>query len=548
METEFGFAARDEAGRRIDDRALTQLLKLVAQRVGNISSASSGLFLQNGGLLYIDSGGHPEWATPESTTPAELVAYVRAGESLLAGVAAELEKRTQYSEVSVFKCNVDYVDKRVTWGCHESYLCRHWHPSFPHQIIPFLASRIVYTGSGGLNNRFSGIEFSLSPRVAHLQYPISDDSTGSRAIYHTKDENLCDGSYHRMHLICGDSTCSQFQTYLKMGATMLVVRLIDAGKLPGDGVQLKNPVKAMQIFSADPECKAAVELEDPANRKATAIQIQRHYLNRVEQHLDAAFMPPWAEEICHAWRETLDQLESDPAPLWKKLDWVLKRKLFDARIHDNPVFSTDAIMAWNGAIAEIDGCLEQLELHYGRLTRAVIEKFSVATPLSSVLAHQKSKLAELGLSFEDIDKFLRLRYELCEFDTRFGELGERGIFESLDAAGILDHRVVPEDDCVRAITEPPTAGRARIRGEFIRQVSEDRSRRFCGYWQKVVGPDVYLDLGDPFEKEHRFRGSDGRPARSAETPPPPEDRGTGRSQQASFEFPDIPAFLRRRAE
>lgn len=91
-------------------------------------------------------------------------------------------------------------------------------------------SRIVYTGAGGFNSRFrQGLQFTLSPRVWHLVRGVSEGSTEARGIFHTKDESLSAEGYHRLHILCGESVCSETAAWLKVGATALVVALIDAG-------------------------------------------------------------------------------------------------------------------------------------------------------------------------------------------------------------------------------------------------------------------------------------------------------------------------------
>src|SRR3974390_3620723 len=43
---------------------------------------SSNVFLENGARLYLDVGSHPEYATPECDTIADLVAHDKAGERI----------------------------------------------------------------------------------------------------------------------------------------------------------------------------------------------------------------------------------------------------------------------------------------------------------------------------------------------------------------------------------------------------------------------------------------------------------------------------------
>jgi hypothetical protein len=90
-----------------------------------------------------------------------------------------------------------------------------------------------------------------------------------------------------------------------------------------------------------------------------------------------------------------------------------------------------------------------------------------------------------------------------ELDLRWGELGPRGVFESLDAQGCLQHRVEGCDGLERAKALPPPTGRAHVRGEVVRRFSTEKRPGICG-WDAIRDVNgVVLDLSDPFgEREH----------------------------------------------
>ena len=54
---------------------------------------SSTVFLANGARLYLDVGSHPEYATPECDSIADLVVHDKAGESRLDGLRSNAEGR-----------------------------------------------------------------------------------------------------------------------------------------------------------------------------------------------------------------------------------------------------------------------------------------------------------------------------------------------------------------------------------------------------------------------------------------------------------------------
>ena len=137
LETELGFAAVDADGQRADGATvLHHLLELAEKRLIHLPGGGTRMFLQNGSLLYIDCGLHPELATPECSSPDDLVRYMRAGEHIMAQLIEELEQRDDLSLVRAFKSNVDFCDPSVTWGCHESYLSRSKMTVLSQQLLP----------------------------------------------------------------------------------------------------------------------------------------------------------------------------------------------------------------------------------------------------------------------------------------------------------------------------------------------------------------------------------------------------------------------------
>ena len=260
VETEYALSALDGRGRSLDrGEIIEDLMQRARAALPHLPDKfSAGMFLQNGARFYVDAGHHPELTTPEVSSPWDVVRYIQAGERILAELGAGGAARRRAQQVLFFRCNVDYSGAGSTWGCHESYMHTANPARLPAQIIPHLVSRLIYSGAGGFNNLSAGIELTLSPRVPHMTTEVSTESTHSRGIFHTKDEPLSGGAYHRLHLLCGESLCSQLATWLKIGTTALVVAMIEAGLQPGDAVALRAPVAAMQTFAGDPGCAAAV--------------------------------------------------------------------------------------------------------------------------------------------------------------------------------------------------------------------------------------------------------------------------------------------------
>jgi hypothetical protein len=214
LETEYALAALGRGGvRAAQEPAVAKFMEL-AQKRPNLQ-CRGGVFLENGSRLYLDSGNHPELATPEVVNPWDGCRYVLAGERILAEAADRLVAQDdRIDEVFLTSCNVGYGGSATTWACHESYGHRADPAKMPARLIPHLVSRLIFTGAGGFNNRSAGVEFMLSPRVAHLSRICSADSQHHRGIYHEKDESLSAAGFHRLHVVVGESLCSQTSAWL----------------------------------------------------------------------------------------------------------------------------------------------------------------------------------------------------------------------------------------------------------------------------------------------------------------------------------------------
>jgi Pup-ligase protein len=507
LETEYAATHRSGTGQDLDiENLVMRLITLARGRLATLPDAGSrGLFLSNGGRFYVDNGMHPEFATPEVIHPVDLVRYVVAGERFLSSLIAEVDRSAGgKSQAACFRCNVDYSGTGSTWGCHESYLYRASPSVMPEQMTPHLVTRIIYTGAGGFDSTSPGLRFLLSPRVPHLLKAVSGDSTGNRGIFHNKDEPLSGNGLHRLHVLSGESLCSERGMWLKAGTTALIVALIDAGVEPGGAVKLRSPVEAMRAIAGDPECKASIVLANGS--RSSAIAVQRHYLEVAEDHIGKLAAEPWAAEVCREWRHTLDVLETNPESLSTSLDWALKRRIFERRLGKRGM-TWESVARWNPFIERLSAAFKQ--------TPAASEPFTAGlllgseSPVRDLVRVLTPALAPRGLDWRGLEDFLALRAELCETDMRFGQLQGQSIFSSLDRAGLLTHHVTGVDRIEDAIINPPPYGRARVRGEVIARLGGGGRRHFCdweGVWDRANAR--FLDLSDPFSTDERWRAAE----------------------------------------
>jgi proteasome accessory factor A len=504
VETEYAINAMQ--GREPAERVpvIRRLMELAHATLPHVQDgSSSGLFMENGARLYLDCGMHVEFSTPECANPWDAVRYVEAGHRTLLRLMERVNGMYAPDlEANCYRVNVDYSGNGATWGCHESYMHRMAPALMPAQLIPHLVTRMVYAGAGGFNPFSSGLTFTLSPRAAHIERAISSDSTSERGIFHTKDEPLCAG-YHRLHVLCGESLCSQLAMFVKFGATSLIVAMAEAGLAPGDAVQLDSPLNALRAVAGDLTLKRPLELTGSARR--TAIEIQRHYLEMAEAHLFDSFMPLWAPEVCKQWRRVLDLLDRGPAAAAGALDWPTKLGLFMSHAERRGL-NWNRLSFWNALLERMRKAM-QLPAEGGQfpLERAL----SPETPIPDLVKGANILLRRKGLEWEELRKVLALRPEFFEIDMRFGQLGPLGLFSMMDEAGALHHRVSGIDNIEHALRNPPATGRARLRGAVVKRVAQDRQGNWCCTWTQIYSRKYgrLLDLSDPLANEELWQDS-----------------------------------------
>ncbi len=500
VETEYAFTVTNRHGQSLNREDMLGTVLAIARRelVHLPAAKGGGMFTENGSRFYVDCGLHPEWSTPECLDPRDVVRHIRAGERILEGICARLESaHPEVCEAACYNCNVDYSGSGSTWGCHESYLHR-WEPDMlPAQLIPHLVSRVIYTGAGGFNRSGSKLlDFTLSPRVAHLEEQVSSGSTGNRGIFHTKDEPLCGEGFHRLHIICGESLASDRAAWLKLGTTAIVVAMAEAGLAPARMVTLASPLKAMRTFAADVTCSAEVSMID--RRRMTAVAIQREYLEQAEAHLSQSWMPSWAGDVCQQWRTMLDQIDDGREGFDRTLDWAIKYRIYARHLAGHGI-ALESQPDWRRVNQAIREAVKQAE--YGDPPPTVEAAMHGDGPYRKFIDRIDFPALWGGHSREEFQALLALRMELFELDTRWGQVGHRGIFSQLDVGDTLDHRVSGIDRVDDAMTKPPSGTRAGVRGDAIRRLASNGggAADWSAVWTSKDGQDRFLDLSNPFQ-------------------------------------------------
>ena len=330
LETEFGLVCvRADGSRALEpEEAARELFRPVVAM-----GRSSNVFLRNAARLYLDVGSHPEYATAECDDWWDLVAQDRAGERIFADLTAQADARLaeagQDARIHLLKNNVDSAGN--AFGSHENYLVdrRGEFTRLPRYLLPFLVTRQIVTGAGGVApavpgeaGEGAGAQFVFSRRSDHMWEAVSSATTRTRPIINTRDEPHGDANlYRRLHVIVGDSTMSEVSTHLRFATTDLVLRAIESGRaLPELG--LADDIAAIRAVARD--LTGAAPLPTAGGGTTTALEVQQRWLDHVADLAEGE-----ETEVLEAWQKALDAVRTgDRTWAAQNLDWAIKERLF----------------------------------------------------------------------------------------------------------------------------------------------------------------------------------------------------------------------------
>jgi len=357
LENEYGVTCTFRGQRRLSpDEVARYLFRRVVSW-----GRSSNVFLRNGARLYLDVGSHPEYATPECDNVVDLVAHDKAGERILEGLLVDADRRLREEgiagDIYLFKNNTDSAGN--SYGCHENYLVGR-HGEFGRLadiLIPFLVTRQIICGAGKVLQTPRGAVYCVSQRAEHIWEGVSSATTRSRPIINTRDEPHADAErFRRLHVIVGDSNMSETTMLLKVGATDLVLRMVEAGVVLRD-MSLDNPIRAIREVSHDMTGRSRVRLAN--GREMSALEIQYEYLSRAKDFTDANGLDPISKRVLEMWERALSSIEEGNLDkIAREIDWVTKYQLIERyRIkHDLPLSAP--------RVAQLD--LAYHDVHRGR--------------------------------------------------------------------------------------------------------------------------------------------------------------------------------------
>ncbi len=308
---------------------LARNLADAAQLTDEEDPTLANLVLTNGARLYVDHA-HPEYSSPEVTSPRAAVQWDRAGERIMLESVRRLSAAPGTAGVNLYKNNTD--GKGASYGTHENYLMPRQTPfsEICRHLIPFFVARQVMCGAGrvGIGQDSAQPGFQIAQRSDFFEVEVGLETTLKRPIINTRDEpHAVADLYRRLHVIIGDANQCDVASLLKMGTTSLVLAMIEAQAIDSD-LSVRKPVATLHAVSHDPGLRTLLELRD--GRTMTAVQLLWLYYEQADRYLQdrsAGAIDDDTAEVMSRWSSVLTKLERDPMECAREIDWVAKLTL-----------------------------------------------------------------------------------------------------------------------------------------------------------------------------------------------------------------------------
>lgn len=289
------------------------------------------IILPNGARYYVDHA-HPEYSSPECSNARDAVIWDKAGERILEdSIRAAQTLVPDNEKVFIYKNNSD--GKGNSYGTHENYLVdrKVGFAEIVKHMTPFFVSRQVFTGAGkvGTENTNEHVDYQVSQRADFFEVEVGLETTFKRPIINTRDEPHADPEkYRRLHVIVGDANMCEIPTYLKIGTTALILKMIE-DEFITDDLSLREPVRSLRAVSHDLSCRAPLEMAD--GRSINPVELQWEYLRLAKKYVqEYEDEDPVTTDVLERWEHVLEGLEDDPMTLSRELDWVAKLAVLEA--------------------------------------------------------------------------------------------------------------------------------------------------------------------------------------------------------------------------
>ena len=262
LENEYGVTCTLRGQRRLSpDEVARYLFRRVVSW-----GRSSNVFLANGARLYLDVGSPPRVrharSATRSSTSSPTTRRASGSSSSSSARPSSASARRASAASSTSSRTTPTPPATATAATRTTSPSRR--DDFGHYaevLIPFFVSRQIYAGAGKVLQTARGAMFCIAQRAEHIWEGVCSATTRSRPIINTRDEPHADAErYRRLHVIVGDSNMSEYATFLKVGATSILLRMLEDPSQVLRDLTLENPIRAIREISHDTTCRRKVRL------------------------------------------------------------------------------------------------------------------------------------------------------------------------------------------------------------------------------------------------------------------------------------------------
>ncbi len=342
------------------------------------------LVLPNGARFYVDHA-HPEFSAPEVLNPKDITKWDLAGEQIMRTAVALDAKEFPEDKIRIFKNNVD--NKGSSYGTHENYQVKRAidFSKIVSGLTPHFITRQIYCGAGriGIGQKSEEIGYQISQRADYIEAHVGLETTMKRPIINTRDEPHADPKIsRRLHVIIGDANMSDFANILKVGATSLILSMIEQDFIDFEEVNLLNPVGIVKDISQDLDFKNLYILNN--GNKFSAIDVQEWYLEKTKLFLTQHGYDENSRQVVDFWEQAITGLRNKREDLADRIDWIAKLILIEKYQEKNGLtIDDDVIKSIDIKYSEItseDGIAQVLKRN--RLLKEYLNPFDVQEAVS----------------------------------------------------------------------------------------------------------------------------------------------------------------------
>jgi hypothetical protein len=452
-----------------------------------------GLMTANGSRFYQDADCI-EIATPEVKTPIDALTYQKGNELVLQqALAKATQKHGSMKNAKIIRASTDYHGHFR--GFHINISCQNWEATaLVEHLVPFLVTRF-YSCAGS----FGPLGFVMSQKHNSVVTVISADARTNRAIVNLKQEPLSATS-KRMHITHGDACMSDLSNYLSIGATALVVRMLDDGTCIGPAYKLMDPIKALKILDLDFPWTAPLPLV--SGLYAGALEIQKHYLAAAAIYVKG-HDERWMKEVVWHWQKIIQTLETKgPDGLSQLLDPYIKLRFYSKFLQQTGITLSE-FSCWCYPVAVAKSFIGKEPV---RDVRALLFEKMPCMDFLFLDDHMRRH----NLNWSELPQAITLHNKMLALDIMFHDISSDGIYHRLSETAAIDSqaKLTNPSEVNIAVQQPPTGTRAQARGKAICEVVAENGA--VANWTQVCSTNRQTLLLDPHSAEYTWKQLDNK--------------------------------------